>query len=206
MDASSPSTDDTDDSPGRHWTISFAKDIVIGISIVIVIVGIFFLISGVWPPFVAIESGSMEPHMSEGDLVYLVEYDRFGSYDGVGDTNLVTTELGEEIGHIAFGKPGDVVVFKPDGEDGTPIIHRLHLWVEEGENWYDRANPDYIGDHDSCEALPDCPAPHDGFITKGDHNSGYDQVNGQTTVVKPEWIEGKAQVRLPWLGHLRLTW
>ncbi|GKZ13081.1 Signal peptidase I-like protein [Haladaptatus sp. T7] len=34
----------------------------------------------------------------------------------------------------------------------------------------------YVGGADDCEELPNCPAPHAGFITKGDHNGEYDQV------------------------------
>jgi signal peptidase len=83
------------------------------------------------------------------------------------------------------------------------VIHRAHLWVEDGENWYDRANPDYHGAA-SCAELLNCPAPHAGFITKGDNNAGYDQVIGITSPVRASWVVGVAHVRVPLLGHIRL--
>lgn len=195
-----------DGDEGRSLSIigQFLWDVLIGIGIIVILVAVVFALSGVWPPFVAIESGSMEPHMSQGDLVFLVEGDRFAGDDGVADTGLVTHELGEEIGHIAFGKPGHVVVFN-QGQDEVSIIHRLHFYVEEGEDWFDRADPDYLGGADNCDELSNCPAPHDGFITKGDSNAAYDQVNNHMEVIKPEWIEGRAAVRLPYLGKLRLS-
>ncbi|MFW6449095.1 MAG: S26 family signal peptidase [Halobacteriota archaeon] len=181
-----------------------AADVVTGVGIVVVLVLVAFLISGVWPPFVAIESGSMEPHINEGDLVFLVQGDRFDGDGGVAGTPYQTEESGVEDGHVAFGEPGHVVVFKPNGGEGTPIIHRLHFWVEAGENWYDRADPDHLGAHRSCDELPNCPAPHAGFVTKGDNNGAYDQVDGQSAIVRPEWIEGRAALRVPYLGRLRV--
>lgn len=185
-------------------TARFVWDVFIGFLIIAIIVSVLFALSGVWPPFVAIESGSMEPNMNEGDLVFLVDKDRYSAHDGGGDTNLITLEEGEEVGHLAFGKPGHVVVFNEDGE-GISIIHRLHFWVEEGENWFDRANPEYLDGEASCATLNNCPAPHDGFITKGDDNHAYDQVSEHFEVIKPEWVEGRAAIRIPYLGHFRLS-
>lgn len=193
-------------TPPSAGPLSFFKDILWGVGIVIVLVAMLFLISGVWPPFVAVESGSMEPHIDEGDLIFLVETDRFFSLTGSDTGGLITHEEGQALDHVAFGKAGHVVVFQADGQPGTPIIHRLHFWVEAGENWYDRADQEYIRDYDDCDELPNCPAPHEGYITKGDYNTAYDQVSGQSTVVKQEWIESRALVRIPWLGHLRLSY
>lgn len=188
------------------WSVlrRLGVDILVGVGIVAALVLVAFLISGVWPPFVAIESGSMEPHIAEGDLVFLVQGDRFTGSDGVAETPYVTRAVGAETGHQSFGEPGHVVVFKPDGGEGTPIIHRLHLWVDRGENWYDRADPAFVGSHANCQELPNCPAPHDGFVTKGDNNGAYDQIEGQSAIVRPDWIEGRAVFRIPYLGRLRV--
>ncbi|MFP4590432.1 MAG: S26 family signal peptidase [Halobacteriales archaeon] len=191
--------------PDRWHTLRrIVVDVVTGVGIVAVLVLVAFLISGVWPPFVAVESGSMAPHINEGDLVFLVQGDRFTGTDGVGETPYLTREAGLSSDHVAFGEPGHVVVFKPDGGETTPIIHRLHFWVDAGENWYDRAEQSQLGGHRSCEELPNCPAPHAGFVTKGDNNGAYDQVDGQSSIVRPEWIEGRAVFRVPFLGRLRV--
>jgi len=79
--------------------------------------------------------------------------------------------------------------------------------VDDGENWYDRADPAVL-DADSCDELRNCPAPHAGFITKGDNeatNDYYDQAKGLSSPVKPEWVRGTAQYRVPYLGWVRLT-
>ncbi|AFZ72798.1 S26 family signal peptidase [Natronobacterium gregoryi] len=193
---------ETDDEP-----IVLVRDIVTSVAIVAAIALLLFAISGVWPPLVAVESGSMEPSMERGDMIVVVDEERFAGDDPVEGTGVVTVENGQDGGHETFGEPGDVVVFRPDGSElQTPVIHRAHFWVEEDENWVDtKAKEEYVGGA-SCDDLRTCPANHDGFVTKGDANSGYDQYQGGATtdVVKPEWVTGKATLRIPWLGHIRL--
>lgn len=193
----------TDDGP-----IVVIRDVASSVAVVALIGLILFGVSGIWPPLVAVESGSMEPNMYRGDLVFVVNEDRFVGDDPTAGTGIVTRRTGAENGHEKFDRPGDVIVFKPDGSEiSTPVIHRAHFWVDEGENWVDtKANPNHLNGA-TCDEIRDCPAPHDGFVTKGDNNDAYDQTNrgARTTVVKPGWVTGKGMFRIPWLGHVRLT-
>ena len=175
-------------------------------AVIVVAVGlVLFAISGIWPPMVAVESGSMEPHMQKGDLVFVTEPGRFAPDAGRGETGVVTHAVGTEAGYDSFGQAGSVIVYRQPGRFGPPIIHRARFYVEAGENWYDRANPDYLPG-DSCETVPNCPAPHAGFFTKGDNNGMYDQVNAiGAPPVKPSWVTGVARVRIPLLGWIRLV-
>jgi signal peptidase len=195
----------TADDGGDWWL--FVRDVTTSVLAVLLIGAYLFAISGVWPPMVAIESGSMEPQMNVNDLVFVMESERFQPADAASGTGIVTARIGAETGYEQFGNSGDVIVFEPNGASGqTPIIHRAMFWVEEGENWVAIANESYLGGVDSCEQIRSCPAPHDGFITKGDNNGRYDQAGfGQSNEpVKPEWIVGTAEVRIPKLGWFRL--
>lgn len=190
-------------------TVMMVRDVLTSVAIVAAIGLVLFAISGIWPPLVAVESGSMHPNMQEGDLIFVVGEDRFVGDDPVDGTGVVTLEDGQESGYDKFGKAGDVVVFQPGGsETATPVIHRAHFWVEKGDNWVEQADPAIIGEDTTCSDIESCPAEHDGFITKGDSNSGYDQEAGagarSDAIVKPEWITGKASFRIPWLGNVRL--
>ncbi|MFP8956534.1 S26 family signal peptidase [Natrialbaceae archaeon A-CW3] len=192
-----------------HGTVVAVRDILSSVALVAFIGLLLFAISGIWPPLVAVESGSMEPNMERGDMIFVVAVDRFVGDDPVDGTGVVTLDTGVENGHEKFGKPGDVIIFRPNGAaHETPVIHRAHFWVEEGDNWVDeQANSEYVNGN-SCNQIQACPAPHDGFITKGDANSVYDQTTwsrgADTTVVKPEWTTGKGMFRIPWLGYIRL--
>ena len=186
--------------------VLFVRDLTTSVLAVVLLGAYIFMISGVWPPMVAIESGSMEPNMEVNDIVFVMDSDRFQPGEAQGESGVVTAEVGAETGYSNYGGNGDVIVFAPDGnENRTPVIHRAMFWVEEGENWFDRANEEFVGGADSCEEISACEAPHDGFITKGDANSAYDQAgNGNMEPVKPEWVVGTAEVRVPRLGWLRL--
>ncbi|MCL9816061.1 S26 family signal peptidase [Natronocalculus amylovorans] len=183
--------------------LMFIREILLSALIVLLIGGLLFGLSGVWPPMVAIESESMEPNIQIYDLVFVTAPDRFSPSDA-DEYGVVTLEHGEDVGYESFNKPGSVVVFDEPGTIGPPIIHRPHLYVEEGEDWSDRADPDASGDR-SCSEMSACPAPTDGYITKGDNNGRYDQVSGIAPVVEEDWITGVARFRIPYLGWIRLA-
>ena len=206
--ARGPNPPDTDDDPGAAV---YLLDLVSSAGAVVAVGLLLFAVSGVWPPLVAIESGSMEPHIDTGDLVFVMDEDRFAGDGAYADTGIVPANRGASTGYTTFQQSGDVIVFQPDGEERTtPVIHRAMFWINESENWYDKADPDYI-DAENCEELRNCPAESAGFVTKGDNNAGYDQVDGLPSCgpgacdpVRKSWIVGTAEVRVPLLGNIRL--
>ncbi len=188
---------------GPDWT-GIAREVAISIGVVLLVAGLLFGVSGVWPPLVAVVSDSMEPQIMTGDLVFVIDNDRFAHEAAIPGTGVVPADRGAEVDHEAFDRPGDVIIFASNGGGDMPIIHRAHLWVEEGENWYARGDPALLGSSDSCGDITHCPAPHAGFITHGDNNRLYDQVRDDNQPVKPEWIVGRARLRIPVLGRIRL--
>ena len=117
--------------------------------------------------FVAQGSGdSMEPTFEEGDIIVV---------EGV-------TEPSE----------GDLIAFTAhyNGEDEV-VIHRAAFHVEEGENWYEQADPS-LTDHESCDDSPACPARSSGWITVGDNEDVYDQERDLPAPVDDDEIEGRA--------------
>jgi len=179
------------------------REMLSSIAVVLVLGLILFAVSGVWPPMVAVESGSMEPNMEVGDLVLVTEPGRFAPDAAGNDIGVVTHKAGVAAGYRTFGSYGSVVIFQPPGRTASPIIHRAMFHVEEGENWYERGDERYHSAAD-CDELRHCPAPHDGFITLGDNNGEYDQANGLAPPVKADWVTGVARLRVPYLGYVRL--
>ncbi|EMA68501.1 Signal peptidase I-like protein [Halorubrum kocurii] len=187
----------------RDGILMWIREMLSSVAIVLVIGLILFGVSGVWPPMVAVESGSMEPNMEVGDLVFVTEPGRLAPDAADNDIGVVTHEAGEAADYRTFGSYGSVVIYRPPGRTASPIIHRAMFHVEEGENWYDRADDRY---HNAagCGELTHCPAPHDGFITLGDNNAEYDQASGLAAPVRADWVTGVARVRVPYLGYVRL--
>ena len=191
----------------EEW-VAFVREVVSSLAIVAAVGLLLFAVSGLWPPMVAIESGSMAPNMEIGDLVFVMEEHRFAGGAAYGSTGVVPFRAGASAGYEEFNEYGDVIVYRPDGDArAVPIIHRARFWVDGGENWYGKANQAYLGGAANCEELANCPAPHGGFITKGDNNGLYDQVGTIDPIsspVRPSWITGTAEFRIPWLGRIRL--
>jgi signal peptidase len=165
--------------------VSLGKDLLSVVTIVIIFMVLSKLAFGLWTPMVAVESGSMEPHMQIGDIIFIKSIDR---------VNITTNDDGKNTGYKSFENYGDVILYRPYGEEGvTPIIHRAMYRVEAGEPMWENGPA----------------APYSGYITKGDNaitNSHFDQ-EGQISYnmpVKDEWIIGTAQYRIPYLGYVRL--
>ncbi|KAF5432168.1 signal peptidase, endoplasmic reticulum-type [Candidatus Methanophagaceae archaeon] len=169
----------------KETLIETGKSLAEALIIVAMILLVAYAATGTWHIGFAVESGSMTPHMQIGDLIFVLAPNRM---------NITTFGEGETRDYNSFEKYGDVIIYRPNGlYSATPIIHRAMYWVEVGEK------------------MPGGkPAPHAGYITKGDNNSGYDQlsldvdtVNGWVLVepVKPEWVVAVAKVRVPYLGY-----
>ena len=176
--------------------IVYAREITYVLGTVGLIVATLFLICGTWPAVVTIESGSMEPHMNIGDLVLVVAPNRFGALQSYAE--------GEQTGHEKFELPGDVIIFRANGNKKLhPIIHRALYWSEDGEKHTF---------YDGTRAI-NYTAPNAGYITKGDNNPIEDQIGWENyrglgspiLPVKEEWIIGKAHAKIPYVGYLPLN-
>jgi len=165
--------------------VSYGKDFLSVIAFLIIFMVLSKLVFGLWTPMVVVESGSMEPHMQIGDIIFVKSIDR---------VNIITNEEGKKAGYESFKNYGDVILYRPYGLEGvTPIIHRAMYRVEVGESMW--------GGGPS--------APYAGYITKGDNtvtNKRFDQ-EGQISYDMPvndKWIIGTAQYRIPYLGYIKL--
>jgi signal peptidase I len=175
-----------------HWAVSLARDILWVVAVVGGVALALFLICGTWPAVVTIESESMVPHMNVGDLVVVVQKDRYGTFE--------TWTDGRASGILKFEDFGDVIIYKPNGLTSVhPIIHRAIQYVEPG----------IVTQMKGKNLSVAYTAPHSGYITWGDHNRNPDQLAiypgiGQIEPVKDEWIIGKALFSIPLVGYLPL--
>jgi signal peptidase I len=121
----------------EHWAVSIARDLLWVICVVGGIALALYLICGTWPAVVTIESGSMIPNMNIGDLVVVVDGNRFGE--------LQTWDDGKVSGYKKFNDYGDVIIYRPNGitdmwasigllplSKQHPIIHRAITWTDAG--------------------------------------------------------------------------
>lgn len=176
-----------------HWAVSLARDLLWVVVVVGAIALALYLICGTWPAIVTIESKSMEPNMHIGDLVVVVQKDRYGEF--------MTWETAKAANLTKFSGYGDVIIYKPNGLNSVhPIIHRAITQVEAG-----RPVTEIRGNQLSMNYTPDSS----GYITWGDNNPVPDQFARYTGIgtpgpVKDEWIVGKSLFSVPLVGYLPL--
>lgn len=163
------------------------KDLLFVLAVVVIFASVSKIAMGLYTPMVAVESGSMIPHIQIGDIIFVQSLDR---------TEIITYQTGKQTNYSSFSEYGDVILYKRLGiEGGTPIIHRAMYYVNQSEPMW-----------------PGGPqAPHAGYITKGDNtktNAAYDQQGSISPgiPVKKEWVIGVARFRpIPIIGCVSLT-
>lgn len=165
---------------------------------------VLFAVTGVWPPILAIESGSMAPNVHTGDMLVVGSPDRYPS-SSADEAGVLTAHRAADLRRQQFGGPGDVVVFTTPNRTEPPVVHRAMFYVTAGEDWYHRADPAALpAGVENCADLLNCPAPNAGYVTKGDANPTYDQATGAVPPAHRDWVRARALVRIPYLGWIRL--
>ena len=177
----------------ENWAVSLARDAIWLVAVVGGIALALYLICGTWPAVVTIESKSMDPHMKVGDLVIVVQKDRYGAFQ--------TWLEGTKSGYTKYDEYGDVIIYKPNGLTSVhPIIHRAIQYVDAGP----------VTEVKGQKLVINYTAEHAGYITWGDNNPLPDQFVsypgiGTPEPVKDEWIVGKALFAIPLVGYLPLN-
>lgn len=117
--------------PGiKKYLIGLARDILIAVIVMVIIIGGLWGYTGNWPPMVVIESSSMMHGddssvgtIDTGDLVLVKDI-------GNDRNNVKTYVQGKKTGYETYGSYGDVIIFRKNGISETPVIHRAVVWVE----------------------------------------------------------------------------
>lgn len=206
----SDNTEDTEGSPIHEFMSPetakgvIIRDVTIAVLFFAAIGIIAFSLSGMWPPIVNVVSGSMEPNVDKGDMLFVVNPEKLDT-DGDGAPEIRTYREAKQRNQKSLGSYGQVIIYQSTGTDQPyPILHRARFHVEHGENWYSKANKSLI-EADDCTELKNCPAPRTGYITKGDNNPSYDQVIGISEPVPHEAIFAVAKYKIPDIGWIRLA-
>jgi signal peptidase len=220
-----------------------AREVAVGALVVLLVLSLLWGFTGQpigRSPSVVVESGSMM-HCSNGFPPYARDcsepFARLGTIDP-GDLILVKDIDGAgdvqgkaDGGRERYGSAGDVIVFRPDGQGSTPVIHRALAYVQvNGDGTFTVAalDLDRVDDLDDPRLLQLGLAPgyadllrdprwdslcgpvgpeRSGFLTRGDNNPTADQGPLSSVAkcpVKTAWILGEARGEIPWLGLVKL--
>jgi signal peptidase I len=227
----------------RERRVVVAREVAVGALVVLLVLALLWGFTGQplgRSPIVVVESGSMmhcsngmPPHgrdcdapfarlgtIDPGDLILVKDVDGAGDVDQAADG-----------GRARYGGSGDVIVFRPDGQASTPVIHRALAYVQvNGDGTFtvaalglerarDLDDPrlrelglatgyaDTLRDPRWNTLCGPVGPARSGFLTRGDNNAFADQGAHSSIArcpVKTEWILGEARGELPWLGLVKL--
>tara|TARA_B100001250_G_C19815488_1_gene798084 strand:+ start:4678 stop:5646 length:969 start_codon:yes stop_codon:yes gene_type:complete len=119
-------------SNGYGWI----REILLAAGMILVLYGSLVLMTGSSPPMVVVESQSMmmdeNSHIGSidpGDIILVTDSDK---RDVI--TYAEAVEPGSRFeGFSTHGMPGDVVIYRKNGGNDTPVIHRAILFVSANE-------------------------------------------------------------------------
>jgi len=146
-------------------------------------------------PFVTLTSDSMEPNIETGETVVAVETADWVLF---APANITTVAEVRNQSEPVTSFKGHVVLFEPASQD-ISIVHRVQFKIFESERWVQRIKKDpQCQTNHTCESAEYCPAPYDGYITAGDNNPTYDQLDGYHPV-REEQINSVVRFCVPFV-------
>ncbi len=108
----------------------YFREALLAIGLVFLLLGSMWLATGMFPPMVVVESGSMKHNdegslgaIDPGDLILVMNTDRINIITFAEASN----EDNENYGHKKHGMYGDVIIYQKNGGSDTPVIHRALL-------------------------------------------------------------------------------
>ncbi len=112
---------------------TYFREAILAVGLVFLLLGSMWLATGMFPPMVVVESGSMK-HTEDGslgaidpgDLILVMNPDRTEIITFVEASNVND----ENYGYEKHGMFGDVIIYQKNGGSDTPVIHRVLLKAE----------------------------------------------------------------------------
>ena len=111
-----------------------ARDILVSLGILLLVLGSLWAYCGVWPPMVVVESSSMM-HGSDSQIG-VIDTGDLTLVKAIRDRTDVVTMVealnpgDPNHGFMTYGDYGSVIIYQKNGLAGTPIIHRAIAWIE----------------------------------------------------------------------------
>ena len=199
----------------------YLRDLLLISGVVASLFSILFLYSGIWPPIVVVESGSMQH--GDNSSIGIIDTGDIVLIKAVSDTlDIITYVEGRAEDYNTYGDYGDVIIY--ERSYGAPIIHRAMVYLEWNGQWsapslsvlsteeWSSETCNYsnlgswltlydVGYKGNTVNISFMGMPHeDGYITMGDHNNPF----WDGDVISFSRVIGKAQGELPWFGLIKL--
>ncbi|MEM0129326.1 MAG: S26 family signal peptidase [Thermoplasmata archaeon] len=114
----------------RYWRFrdSFWFGPVVAVLVLAVLLGSLVAVTGNWPPAYVIQSDSMQH--GPGDVIGVINTGDIVFAQKVPVSSIVPYVVGMLRGYATYGEYGDVLIYLPDGQAATPVIHRALVYID----------------------------------------------------------------------------
>jgi len=156
----------------------------VALAIIVVLLVSLYAYTQNWPPIYVVESDSMQHGPSDqlglintGDLVLAQKVPR---------TSITPYVSGLQTGYSTYGEYGDVILFWPNGQGSTPIIHRAILyldWDPQGQGSYNATDLAGL----PCGNEPGAVYWTSNTTLNGQPNCGYTHLTGELRLIDVGW-------------------
>jgi signal peptidase len=210
-----------------------ARDGLIALIIVAVILGAMYAYAGNWPPLVVVESSSMQHGNAESSIGVIDTGDMVFQQAAPNRDSVITYIQGRAQGVSTYGDYGDVIIFRR-ASDPTPVIHRAIMYVTfHADGTADVLDivdlPDAEWEARNATGLTRSPFGLESLLIRNmgyDHNvdltftfddflvsaeySGYITKGDNNAGYDTGWvprvgdIQGRARGEIPWIGLIKL--
>jgi len=112
----------------------------VALAIIVVLLVSLWAYTQNWPPVYVVESNSMQH--GPNDHLGLINAGDMVLAQKIPFSQITTYVDGVQTGYSTYGEPGDVVLYWPNGQGSTPVIHRAILYLQwDPPNSYNASIP-----------------------------------------------------------------
>jgi len=125
--------EDEADSGGRPPVFWRARDSLyfeplVALAIIIVLIVGMYAYTQNWPPVYVVESKSMQH--GTNDVLGVINTGDLVLAQKIANGSIQPYVVGLKTGYSTYGEYGDVLLYQPNGQSGTPVIHRAILFLD----------------------------------------------------------------------------
>jgi signal peptidase I len=149
----------------------------VAVAIIVVLLAGLYAYTQNWPPIYVVESDSMQ-HGST-DVLGVINTGDLVLAQRVPASRITPYVVGVATGYSTYGEYGDVLLYLPNGQGSTPVIHRAILFLG-----YNPARQAYNAT--DLAGLPCGTGPHDAYDVT-DCNATLTNLTGTLTLYRIGW-------------------
>jgi signal peptidase I len=150
----------------------------VAVAIIVVLLAGLYAYTGNWPPIYVVESDSMQHGPT--DVLGLINTGDLVLAQRLPTSQITPYVVGMRTGYSTYGEYGDVLLYSPNGQSTTPVIHRAILYLQ-----WDPLTSSYNAT--DLQGLPCGDAAHAVYNSSTPNGCGVTELTGTLALYNLGW-------------------